>query len=165
MPTPRICLIVVMAENGVIGMDNALPWHLPADLKHFRNLTTGHHILMGRKTWESLGKPLANRINIVLTSQPDRLTDGCVTVSSIEAALDMAREDSKLFVIGGANLYAQMLPKAERLYLTFIHACVEGDTWFPDLTWSDWRELERHTHDADERHHYAFSFITLERKR
>lgn len=164
MATPKICLIVAMAENGVIGMNNTLPWHLPADLKHFRNLTTGHHILMGRKTWESLSKPLANRVNIVLTSQPDQLASDCVAVSSIEAALDVAHEDSVLFVIGGADLYAQMLPWAERLYLTFIHACVEGDIWFPDLKWSDWRELERHTHDADARHRYAFSFITLERK-
>lgn len=148
----------------MIGADNALPWHLPADLTHFRELTTGHHILMGRKTWDSLQRPLANRTNIVLTTRQNELTDGCVAVSSIRVALEMAAKDAELFVIGGANVYAQILPSAERLYLTLVHACVEGDTWFPDLIWSDWQELERHTHDADAKHRYAFSFVTFDRK-
>lgn len=152
-----------MAENGVIGVDNALPWYLPADLKHFRDLTSGHHVLMGRKTWESLGKPLANRINLVLTSDPGRVTD-CIAVSSIDVALHTAQNDSELFVIGGASLYAQMLPRAQRLYLTLVHARIAGDTWFPDLVWGEWQELERRRHEANERHRYAFSFVTLERK-
>lgn len=160
----RISLIAAVAENGVIGANSKLPWRLPADLRRFRALTTGHHVLMGRKTCESLGRSLPHRVNIVVTSQPDYVAPGYKVASSIDAALNMVHNDGEVFVIGGASLYAQMLPRAQRFYLTQVHAYVPGDTLFPEFDRDQWQELERRRYEADHRHPYAFSFITLERK-
>ncbi len=162
--TPRVLLIAAMAENSVIGADNALPWRLPADLRRFRALTTGHPVLMGRRTWESLGRRLPKRTNVILTSNPDYTAAGAVVASSIDRALDAVHGAGDIFVIGGASLYAQLLPRAQRLYLTLVHARIPGNTRFPEIDWSEWIELDRERHEADAKHRYAFSFLTLERK-
>lgn len=166
--TPIIALVWAMARNGVIGRDNALPWRLPADLQHFKALTTGHPVLMGRKTFESLGRPLANRTNIVVTRDANYAPAGAQVAHSLDEALAIATAylpaDRQVFVIGGENLYTQMLPRAERLYVTLVDAEVDGDARFPALDWQQWRELERREHPADDRNRYACRFLTLERK-
>jgi dihydrofolate reductase len=162
---PPISLIAAVSENGVIGAQNRLPWHLPDDLRHFRAITTGHTVITGRKNYESIGKPLPNRRNIVITHQRGFHAPGCLVVNSLEEALALTSGESEVFVIGGAQLYAQTLPLATRLYLTEVHAAVAGDTYFPTLEPGDWQETAREPHAADERHAYGFSFVVLERKR
>lgn len=159
----HLSLIVALAENRVIGRDNALPWRLPNDLRHFKRLTSGHPIIMGRKNYESIGRPLPERTNIVVTRKSGYVAPGCVVVHSIEAALDAAGAATEIFVIGGAELYAQTLARAQRLYVTWVHADVEGATLFPEVDWSEWQELHRERHEADAAHAYAYSFVTLER--
>lgn len=161
--TRSISLIVAMDEAGLIGRDGKLPWRLPEDLKHFRRLTLGKTVLMGRKTFESLGKPLEGRANWVLTRDVHFKADGCRVFSGIEAALS-AHTSGELSVIGGADLYRQTLPLADRIYLTRVHARLTGDTHFPLEQLQGWRETERQDLPADERHAYPFSFITLERQ-
>ena len=166
---PRIALICAMARNRVIGCGNALPWRLPADLKHFRELTTGHALLMGRKTFESLGRPLPNRTNIVVTRQRDYAPVGALIAHSLDAGLALAAQhvspaSPEVFVIGGENLYAQMLPRADRLYITQIDAEVEGDAWFPLFDPEAWHERERHAQPVDDKNPYACVFTVLERK-
>src|SRR5688572_24314058 len=138
----RISLIVAMAENRVIGRNNQLPWHLPADLKHFKSLTTGHSVIMGRKTFESMGKPLPNRRNIVITRQANFRADGVDTAHSLEEAISLAKGDAEIFVIGGAEVFRDALNGADRLYLTLIHATIEGDVFFPEVDWSEWTLIE-----------------------
>lgn len=157
-----VSLIVAMDEAGLIGRDGHLPWRLPEDLKHFRRLTLGKTVLMGRKTWQSLGKPLEGRENWVLSRDPEFRAPGGRVFADLPAAL-AAHAEGELMVIGGAQLYAQALPLAQRLYLTRVHARLEGDTRFPDLDLAAWRELGRADHPADARHAHAFSFLTLER--
>ena len=159
----RVSLIAAVAENGIIGRNNALPWHLPADLKHFRRLTTGHPIITGRRNYESIGRPLPDRTNIVLTHRRGYVAPGCVVVHSLADAFAAARGASEAFVMGGAEIYTQTLPHAGRLYLTHVHAEIDGDTRFPEVDWAQWREVERERHEADERHRFAYSFVTLER--
>ncbi|WP_018467535.1 dihydrofolate reductase [Calidithermus timidus] len=165
-----LSLVVAMAENRVIGRGNALPWRLPGDLKRFRRLTMGHPVIMGRKTYESIGKPLPGRTNIVVTRTPGYSAPGCTVVGSLEAALKAADgaphqppEHRETFVIGGAELYAQALPLARRIHLTLVHAELEGDAFFPEFDLGEWRELSRECHEADGQHPYAYSFVTLER--
>lgn len=160
---PVISLVWAMSRNRVIGRNNTLPWRMPADLQHFRRLTTGHHIIMGRKNHEDIGKPLPGRTNIVLTQQPDYTAPGCLVVHSIEAALQVAREDSEVFVIGGAMIYEQTLDLADRLYITEINADIEGDTLFPEFDRSGWTETSREEHAADEKNPYPYRFVTLQR--
>ncbi len=159
----RISLIWAMASNRVIGANNALPWRLPADLRHFRNLTLGHHVIMGRRSYESLGRPLPGRDNIVVTGQKDFQAEGCTVAGSIEEALRAAAGDPEIFVIGGATLYAQTLGFADRLYATLIEASVPGDTLFPDFDTRAWVETARETYPADENNPFDFSFVTWER--
>lgn len=159
----RMSLIVAMAANRVIGRDNRLPWHLPADLKHFRRLTLGKPVLMGRRTWESIGRPLPERTNIVITRDADYSAPGCVVVHSLEAALRAAGHHPEVMVIGGAELYRQALPQAGRIYLTEVHGNFEGDTFFPGLQAGAWREVERTDFEPDEKNSHAYSFVTLER--
>lgn len=160
---PRLSLIAAVAQNRVIGVRNTLPWHLPADLKHFRRLTTGHPIIMGRRNYESIGRPLPDRDNIVVSRRNDYQAPGCRVVHSLEDALIAVNGADEIFVIGGAELYAQTLPNANRLYLTLVHANVDGDTYFPEYDTNNWRELSRERHEADERHAYSYSFVTLDR--
>ena len=163
--SPRdLALIVAVAQNGTIGKDGDLPWHLPADLKHFKRLTTGHTMLMGRKTWQSIGRPLPKRRSIVLTRDRDFEAPGADVVHDLDAALALTSPGEKIFVIGGSSLYAATLPLAGILELTRVHADVDGDVSFPDLDWSDWRLDWSEDHPADERHAHAFTFERYVRK-
>jgi dihydrofolate reductase len=159
-----VALVVAVADGGVIGRDGALPWSLPADLKHFRTLTTGHHVVMGRKTHASIGRALPERTNLVLTRHPEQVAPGCRAVATLDEALCVARDagESVCFVIGGAGVYAQALPLARRLYLTEVHAAVDGDVRFPDLDRARWREVARDERPADERNAHALAFTVLE---
>jgi dihydrofolate reductase len=160
----RISIVVAVAANGVIGRDNALPWHLPADLRHFREITLGKPVVMGRRTYESIGRPLQGRVNIVVTRRPAFRAPGCVVVNSAEAALRAARGAAEVMVIGGATLYAELLPRATRIYLTLVHAVMDGDTRFPELPGDEWVEAEREDHEPDARNPCPFSFLLLERR-
>jgi dihydrofolate reductase len=158
-------LVVAVAENGVIGGDNRLLWHLPLDLKHFKQLTQGHPIVMGRRTFESIGKPLPNRTNIIVTRQNDWQAEGCEVAYSVPLALEMARGiEENIFVIGGGEIYRQALPAADVVYLTEVHHSFEGDITFPNLNPDEWREETRERHEPDEKHAYPFSFVTLRRR-
>ena len=163
MKQPRISLVVAMARNRVIGRDNQLPWRLPADLKHFKAITIGKPVIMGRKTYESIGRPLPERTNIVVTRDPAYRADGCVVVNSADAAIEAAGEVDEVMIIGGGQIYEQMLARADRLYLTEVQEDVEGDAWFPAFDRSQWRELEREDHQPDDRNPHAYRFLVLER--
>ena len=159
----RIAAIVAMSENSVIGKQNTLPWHLPADLHHFKTTTMAKPILMGRKTYESIGRALPGRCNIVITRDPSFQAPGCVVVNSIEGALEAASYSEEIFIIGGALLYEHMMPRIQRIYMTIIHHEFEGDTFFPVIDKAEWQERERETHQADEQNRYSYSFIILDR--
>ncbi len=159
----KISLIAAMADNGVIGRNNRLPWRLSADLQRFKALTMGKPIVMGRKTWESIGRPLPGRTNIVVTRDVGYRAEGCVVVHSVDQALEVAAGSDEVMVIGGANLYQQLLGRADRLYLTQVRADVEGDAWFPGFDRAQWREVERESHSRDEKNEFDYAFVTLER--
>ena len=161
----KISIIVAMALNRVIGRDNGLPWHLPADLQHFRQTTMGKPILMGRKTWESIGRPLPGRTSIIITRDPDYTAAGAVVVNTIDAALHAAARHGEIMVIGGAELYRQVLPLAGTIYMTLIHDEIAGDTFFPELEGDEWLEVERNDFEPDEKNPHEYSFIVLERVR
>jgi len=157
-----IALVVAMDRNRVIGKDNKLIWHLPADLKFFKNLTTGHPIIMGRKTYEAIGKSLPNRTNIIITRQQDYKAEGCLAAHSLNEALMMAQQiDSEIFVIGGAEIYKQAMFLADTIYLTEVHHAFEGDTFFPEIDSLLWTETSRENFKADEKHAYDYSFVKL----
>lgn len=162
----RIALIAAASDNDVIGRANQLPWHLPDEYRHFRQTTEGHHVIMGRRTWESRGKPLPNRVNLVVTSQADYSAPGATVVGSLAEALRVAGAagEQEAFVIGGTRLYAEALASADRLYLTRVHTQVDdGDALFPRYDASQWRVVETHEHPADARHAFAFTIQTFER--
>jgi dihydrofolate reductase len=159
----RIAAVVAMSENRVIGNDNKLPWRLPADLQHFKKITMDKPILMGRKTYDSIGRPLPGRCNIVITRDSDFQAPGCVIANSIECALKAAAYSEEVCIIGGALLYQQMLSRIERIYQTIIHHDFSGDAYFPELNGVDWREVERESFQPDEKNAYSYSFITLDR--
>ncbi len=156
-----VSIVVAIAQNNVIGRGNDLPWRLPDDLKRFKALTIGKPVIMGRKTYESIGRPLPERTNIVISRQADFAADGCTVVRSIDEALAAASDAPEAMVIGGAEIFREVLPRTDRFYLTRIHADVPGDTIFPDLVLDDWIELESEYHPADDRHAYAFTFLKL----
>lgn len=162
MDTPRIAVVAALARNRVIGRGNRLPWHLPDDLRHFKRLTSGRAIVMGRRTWESLPGLLPDRAHVVVTRDPAYRAQGAQVVHSLDAALAAAGGE-EVFVVGGAELYALALPRAVRLHLTLVDAEVEGDAFFPEIDPAQWREVAREPHAADERHAYPFAFVTLER--
>ncbi len=158
----RLSLIVAVAKNRVIGNKNEMPWHLPADFAYFKKITIGHPIIMGRKTFESIGRPLPGRRNIVVSRNPVFRADGVEVVASLELAINAChREDA--FVIGGATLYAEALPRVDRVYLTEVDAAPDGDTLFPVLDKNQWREIERERREADEKNIHAMEFVVLER--
>ena len=159
-----ISLIVAMAQNGVIGRDNALPWRLPEDLKRFKEFTLGKPILMGRKTFEAIGRPLPGRANLVLTRDRDWRAKGVIAVHSVEEALLQTRTCDELVAIGGAEIYRLLLPLARRIYLTHVHADIPGDTYFPAFDPAQWDDVEFRSLPADERHAYPLTFVTLERR-
>jgi dihydrofolate reductase len=163
----RLSIVVAVAKNRVIGNDNQMPWHLPADFAWFRKITTGHPIIMGRKTFESIGRPLPGRRNIVVSRNPDFCADGVEVVTSLEKAINICLSQpdcAEAFVIGGAMLYAEALPRVDRIYLTEVDASPAGGTLFPAMDKSCWRELTRARHEADEKNIYAMDFVVLERK-
>lgn len=155
-------IIVAIAKNNAIGKDNKLLWYLPNDLKHFKEVTTGHTVIMGRKTFDSVGKPLPKRRNIVVTRQPITI-EGCEVVSSIEAALALCAGEEEVFIVGGAEIYRQALHLTNRIYLTRVDQDFDGDTFFPKLDPKEWEEKEREDFEPDEKNKYHYSFITLER--
>lgn len=160
--TQNLSLIVAVAKGGVIGHNNTLPWHLPEDLKHFRALTTGHHIIMGRKTYESLGRLLPGRTTVIVTRNPNYQIEGALIASSLEAAMALSGNDDEVFLIGGAELYQHGLELANKLYLTEISLAVEGDAYFPDVNVETWQETARETHISEQG--LAFSYVTYVRK-
>ena len=159
----KLSLIVAAAENGVIGQNNALPWRLPEDLKRFKAVTMGKPVVMGRKTWDSIGRPLPGRRNLVISRQSSLQLQGAEVFDSLRSALEAVRDQFEVMVIGGAEIYRQALPLAQSVYMTRVHAEVVGDAHFPLLAGTQWRQADREDHPADERHAYAYSFITLER--
>ena len=162
----KLTIIVAAGEDNAIGKDNSLIWHLSDDLKHFKSLTSGHHIIMGRKTFESFPKPLPNRTHIVITRQQDYIVpSGVIVVNSLEDAIDAARFDKQPFIIGGGEIYKQAMPLADKLEITRVHSTFENaDTFFPEIDKNNWQEVSRITHDADDKHAHAFSFITYLKK-
>ena len=159
-----ITLIVAVADTGVIGRDNTLPWHLPEDLKRFKRLTLGKPIVMGRKTFESIGKPLPGRQNIVVTRDPNYHRDGITVVQEAEAALRAAGDAPEIMVIGGAELFRAFLPRAGRLHLTRVHGNIQGDVMWPALDDREWQVVEREEFGPDERHAHAMTFEVWEKR-
>lgn len=166
----RIVFVVAVAENGVIGLNNAMPWHLSSDLKRLKAITLGHPVIMGRKTYASVGRPLPGRTNIVVTRDKAFQAPGIVVATSLDAALDIARGDAlrrfvtEIMVIGGAEIFAQWLTKADRLEVTEVHATPEGDTFLKSLDLAEWRETARTRHSKGERDTVDFSYVTYERR-
>jgi len=158
-----LSLVAAVAENRVIGRDNDLPWRLPADLAHFKQLTLDKSIVMGRRTWESLPGVLPRRRHIVLSRDPGFAPEGCDVVSSLDAAIALAEGESDLMVVGGAALYAEAMPRADALLLTLVHTRAQGDVFFPDWDPHDWREVGRVERSADERNAFAMTFIEWQR--
>ncbi|SUT89269.1 dihydrofolate reductase [[Actinobacillus] rossii] len=156
-------LIVATTQNNVIGKNNQMPWHLPADLAWFRQNTTGKPVIMGRKTFESIGRPLPKRINIVLSRQPFE-HEGVTWKDSLESAVDFVKDSEEIVLIGGSELFKQYLPKADKLYLTQIQAEIEGDTFFPELNWNEWKIEYDEYRQADENNVYDLRFLILVRK-
>ncbi len=159
---PIISLIAAMAKNRVIGINNKMPWHLPADLRHFKALTVGKPIVMGRKTWESLPGLLPDRPHIVVTRDLNYQAEGCLVVHSIDEALATVGDVPEIMIVGGAAFYATMLPQADRLYLTQIETTVEGDAFFPEYNTAEWQVIAQEEHSADEKNPFSYRFLTLE---
>ncbi len=166
----KIVLIAAFDQNRVVGINNKLPWHLPEDLKYFKRTTTGKAVVMGRKTYDSIGRPLPNRTNIVITRNSDFSAPGVKVVNSLEAALELAEGVNfingvdETMVIGGASIYQEALPKADRLYLTHVHAQVKGDAYFPSFDLSLWQEIAREDYKASESNPYDYSFVVYDKK-
>ena len=162
-PAYRLSIIVAMARNRVIGANGAIPWHLPEELKRFKALTMGHHLIMGRKTWESIGRLLPGRETVIVTRQAGYRVPGATVAHSLDQAIAACGNDREIFVIGGAELYAQALPRAGRLHLTTVEAEVAGDTFMPEFDAGGWRESSSVSYAMDERHRYPFKCVTYER--
>jgi len=159
-----ISLIAALDKNMLIGADNGMPWHLPADFKHFKEITMGKPVVMGRKTFESIGRPLPGRQNIVI-SRKGFSADGVKTADSIDSALQLVSDEEEIMIIGGANIYKQMIEKADRLYLTHVDAVCEGDAWFPEYKKDDWNIINELFVKKDEKNNFDFNIISYERKR
>ncbi|MFN0291750.1 dihydrofolate reductase [Pedobacter helvus] len=157
-------IVVAISSNNAIGKDNQLLWHLPADLKHFKNITSGHTIIMGRKTYDSIGKPLPNRRNIVITRQNGLQLTGVEVVNSLEDALSLCKAEEQVFIIGGAEIYRQALPLAHKIELTRVHQEFDADAFFPQLDNETWKEVWKEDHLPDEKNKFAYTFSTLERR-
>lgn len=160
-----ISLIVAASSNNVIGRDGGLPWHLPDDLRLFKRVTTGKPVIMGRRTFESIGKPLPDRRNIVMTRDPDYAATGCEVVSSVSEAIDLVGGADEVMIIGGGQVYRDFLPRADRIYLTRVQEEVAGDTFFPEIDETAWQLVSSEHHDADDKHRHAFEMMVLERRR
>ena len=159
-----ISLIFAASENNVIGNNNQLIWHLPADLKFFKKTTTGHHIVMGRKTYESVGKPLPHRTNVIITRNTNYKASGCIVVQSLEEALKIAAADNEIFIAGGGEIFKHAFDLATKIYFTKIHHFFEGDTYAPDIDPKVWKEIKREDFEPDEKNKYAYSFMEFVRR-
>ncbi len=159
-------IIVAVAENGVIGKDNDLVWHLPADMRYFKNTTIGHHVIMGRKTFESFKKPLKDRTNIVITRNQNFHHEGCIVKHNLQDAFEYCKKNlqEEVFILGGAEIYRQSIPLTDRIYITEVHHSFDGDTYFPDFDKDEWVEKKREDHDPDEKNPYPYSFVLLEKR-
>lgn len=158
-----ITIIAAIAENNALGKNNQLIWHLPADLKRFKQVTLNHHIIMGRKTFESLGKPLPNRTSIIITRNKNYTAQGCIVVHTLDEAIKAAASDNNPYILGGAEIYKQAIEIAHKLDLTFIHHTFDADAFFPIIDTSIWKEISRQYFKADERNKYDYSFVSFER--
>lgn len=160
-------IIVAASQNNVIGKDNRLPWHLPADLQHFKHLTMGHYVIMGRKTYESIGKPLPGRTFIIITKNKEFKAQGCFVVHSLDEALLLAekKNESEAFIIGGAEIFNLAMNKTDKIYLTKIHQDFEGDTFSPEINSELWKETKKENFEPDEKNNYSYSFYEFERVR
>jgi dihydrofolate reductase len=158
----HITIVVAIASNYAIGKNNQLLWHLPKDLKHFKDITAGGTVIMGRKTFDSVGKPLPKRRNIVITRQDIKI-EGCEVVKSIDEAIALCQDEAEVFIVGGAEIYHQAMHLTNRIYLTIVHHSFDADTFFPEIDYKDWKETAHEDHETDEKHAFAYSFITLER--
>ena len=159
-----ITIIAAIGKHRELGKDNDLIWHLPNDLKRFKKVTSNHHVIMGRKTFESLGKPLPNRVNIVITRNRNYQAEGCVVVSSLEDAIQAANADSNPYILGGAEIYKQAIIIADVLDLTLVDATLEADVFFPEIDTTIWKETLRQDFNADDKHKYGYSFVTYRRR-
>ena len=160
-----ITIIAAIANNNALGKNNDLIWHLPADLKRFKKVTSGHHIIMGRNTFESIGKPLPNRTTVIITRNNDYKADGCIIVNSILEALKVSASDSQVFIIGGAQIYKQAINFADRLDITEVHAEFDADVFFPKIDTKLWEESDREFFKADDKNKYDYSFVSYKKKR
>lgn len=159
----NLTLIAAMAKNRVIGKDNDLIWHFPDDLKHFKKLTSGHHVIMGRKTFESVGFPLPKRTNIIITRQKDYQAEGCLIAHDLKSALALVKDDDQPFIVGGAEIYRQSLDFANTIELTLIHSEYEGDTYFPEFDLEVWKLARGEKREADDKHAHPFEFLTYKK--
>jgi dihydrofolate reductase len=161
-----ITIIAAIANNNALGKDNDLIWHLPADLKRFRKVTTGHHILMGRNTYESIGKPLPNRTTVIITRNSDYKAEGCIVVDSIEKAIKVAEGDEHVFIIGGAQIYRQAIEAdlVDQLDITLVHQNFEADVFFPEINATIWKESLREDFEGDEKNNYKYSFVSYKKR-
>ena len=157
-------MIAAAAENNALGKENDLVWHLPDDFKRFKKLTTGHHIIMGRKTFESFPQPLPNRTHIIITRNKDYKAEGAVVVHSLERAIEIAKGDSQPFIIGGGEIYKLALPYSDNIELTRVHSDFKADTFFPEIDEKEWKLVNEEFHPTDENHKYAFTYLTYERR-
>ncbi len=160
-----ITIIAAIANNNALGKDNDLIWHLPADLKRFKKVTSGHHILMGRNTFESIGKPLPNRTTVIITRNSDYKAEGCIVVDSIEKAIEVAKEDEQIFIIGGAQIYKQTIASnlVDQLDITKVHHAFDADVYFPEIDTAIWKEVSKEDFDSDEKNKYNYSFISYKK--
>lgn len=160
-----ISIFAAIGKNRELGFQNKLPWRLPDDLKRFRDITRGHAVVMGRKTYESIGRPLPDRKNIIITRNASYVAPGCVVVASLDDAIKAAENDPEVFVMGGAEIYALALNRADKMYLTFVDAAIPADAYFPEFDESQWQLVSEETHAADEKHAYPFVFKVYDKKR
>ena len=158
-----LSLIAAVSKNNVIGNNNKLIWHLPADLKYFKTMTTGHTVIMGRKTFDSIGKPLPNRRNLIVTRQENFIAEGCEIFNDLQQAIDACTGEEEVFIVGGAEIYKQSIEVADKIYLTRIDKVFEGDAYFPEFNLSEWRLANYARHHADEKNQYDYSFSEFER--
>lgn len=160
-----ITIIAAIAKNNALGKNNDLIWHLPADLKRFKEITTGHYILMGRNTFESIGKPLPNRTTIIITRNNHYFKDGCLIAKSIEDAIELTKDEEDIFIIGGAQIYKETMAKnlADQLDITLVHKEFEADVYFPEIDKKNWKEIKREDFKADEKNKYDYSFISYQK--
>lgn len=159
-----VTMVVAIGENNAIGKNNELLWYLPKDLRHFKTITSGHTVIMGRKTFESVGKPLPKRRNIIITRNTEFAVEGAEVVHTIEDALELCKADEEVFIIGGAEIYKMAMKHTDKIYLTVVHENFEADAFFPEIDWNLWVETAAEKHLPDEKNNLSFTFSTLERK-